>query len=190
MSDHALVEGLAGLASRVDALSHLTEGDDSRTLEEQEDRLAKLTLVAIALDMDATNAKYKDAVNRVQGAIDAIGDGDKRIRNVAVVISKVAKALDVAEKLITKLPGVRAHAPARPAVGRPQRLVARSIPAHAGGHRVLTVEAAQKEFEPACVYVNTASIGLPPRRVVDALDQAIDTWRSARAEAADYDALI
>jgi len=55
---------------------------------------------------------------------------------------------------------------------------------------VLTVEAAQKEFEPACVYVNTASIGLPPRRVVDALDQAIDTWRSGRAEAADYDALV
>jgi ABC-type transporter Mla subunit MlaD len=106
MSDHALVEGLAGLASRVDTLSHLTEGDDSRTLEEQEDRLAKLTLVAIALDMDATNAKYKDAVSRVQGAIDAIGDGDKRIRNVAQVISKVAKALDVAEKLVTKLAGV------------------------------------------------------------------------------------
>ena len=106
MSDHALVEGLAGLASRVDALSHLTEGDDSRTLEEQEDRLAKLTLVAIALDMDATNSKKKDPFNRLQVAIDAIRDGDKRIRNVAVVISKVAKALDVAEKLITKLAGL------------------------------------------------------------------------------------
>ena len=35
-----------------------------------------------------------------------------------------------------------------------------------GGQRLLTVEAAQKEFEPSCVYVNTASIGLPPRRVV------------------------
>ena len=55
---------------------------------------------------------------------------------------------------------------------------------------MLTVEAAQKEFAPACVYVNTASIGLPPRRVVDALDQAIDTWRSGRAEAVDYDGLI
>jgi selenocysteine lyase/cysteine desulfurase len=55
---------------------------------------------------------------------------------------------------------------------------------------MLTVQAAQKEFEPACVYVNTASIGLPPRRVVDALDQSIDTWRSGRAEAADYDALV
>jgi hypothetical protein len=106
MSDHALVEGLAGLASRVDSLSHLTEGDESRTLEDQEDRLAKLTLVAIALDMDATNAKYRDAVNRVQAAIDAIGDADTKIQNVAKIISRVAKALDVAEKLLTKLAGV------------------------------------------------------------------------------------
>ena len=106
MSDHALVEGLAGLASRVDTLSHLTGGDQSRTLEDQEDRLAKLTLVAIALDMDAANAKYKDAVSRVQDAIDTIGDGDKKIKNVARVISKVAKALDVAEKLVAKLAGV------------------------------------------------------------------------------------
>jgi selenocysteine lyase/cysteine desulfurase len=55
---------------------------------------------------------------------------------------------------------------------------------------VLTIEAAQKEFEPACVYVNTASIGLPPRRVTRALDEAIDVWRSGRAEAADYDAIV
>jgi selenocysteine lyase/cysteine desulfurase len=52
------------------------------------------------------------------------------------------------------------------------------------------LEAAQKEFEPAGVYVNTASIGLPPQRVVDALDQAIDVWRTGRAEAADYDELV
>jgi ABC-type transporter Mla subunit MlaD len=106
MSDHALVEGLAGLASRVDSLSHLTSGDQSRTLEDQEDRLTKLTLVAIALDMDATNARYRDAVKRVQTAIDAIGDADHRIENVAQVISRVAKALDVTEKLITKLAGL------------------------------------------------------------------------------------
>jgi selenocysteine lyase/cysteine desulfurase len=52
------------------------------------------------------------------------------------------------------------------------------------------VEAAQKEFEPACVYVNTASIGLPPRRVVATLNEAIETWRAGRAEAVDYDALV
>jgi selenocysteine lyase/cysteine desulfurase len=54
----------------------------------------------------------------------------------------------------------------------------------------LSLQAAQKEFEPSCVYVNTASIGLPPRRTVDALSDAIETWRSGRAEAAGYDDLI
>src|SRR5256885_14812869 len=106
MSDHALVEGLAGLASRVDTLSHLTAGDQSRTLEDQEDRLAKLTLVAIALDMGATNAKYRDAVNRVQAANDAIRDADTKIQDVARIISRLAQAPDVAEKLLTKLPRV------------------------------------------------------------------------------------
>src|SRR3989442_4987300 len=103
MSDHALVEGLAGLASRVDSLSHLTEGAESRTLEDQEDRLAKLTLVAIALDMDATNAKYPNAVNRVQAAIDGIGDADTQIQNVAQIIFSLAHALDVAAKRPTEL---------------------------------------------------------------------------------------
>ena len=55
---------------------------------------------------------------------------------------------------------------------------------------MLTVEAAQKEFEPTCVYVNTASIGLPPGRVIEAVDEALDTWRAGRAEAAGYDALV
>jgi len=102
MSDHALAEGLAGLASRVDSLSHLTAGDHSRTLEDQEDRLTKLALVAIVQDMYATNAKYRNAVARVQAAIDAIGAADKKIENVAQVVTRIAKALDVAEKLLTK----------------------------------------------------------------------------------------
>jgi selenocysteine lyase/cysteine desulfurase len=55
---------------------------------------------------------------------------------------------------------------------------------------VLTLQAAQKEFEPTGVYVNTASIGLPPRRAVEAFDDAIETWRTGRAEAAEYDQLI
>ncbi len=55
---------------------------------------------------------------------------------------------------------------------------------------MLTLDAAQKEFEPAGIYVNTATIGLPPRRAVAALDEAIGTWRTGRAEAAGYDELI
>jgi selenocysteine lyase/cysteine desulfurase len=55
---------------------------------------------------------------------------------------------------------------------------------------VLSLHAAQKEFTPDVVYVNTASIGLPARRTTDALDEALHTWRSGRAEAAGYDELI
>ena len=49
---------------------------------------------------------------------------------------------------------------------------------------------AQEEFEPTGIYVNTASIGLPPRRTVDALNEAIGTWGAGRAEAAGYDELV
>ena len=52
------------------------------------------------------------------------------------------------------------------------------------------LEDARKEFEAENVYVNTASIGLPPRRALDALAGAIDTWRTGRAEAAAYDAVV
>ena len=55
---------------------------------------------------------------------------------------------------------------------------------------MLSLDAAQKDFDPEGVYVNTASIGLPSGRTVRALDAAIETWRSGRAEAADYDVLI
>src|SRR5215470_12205655 len=55
---------------------------------------------------------------------------------------------------------------------------------------MLSLDLARKEFEPAGVYVNTASIGVPPRRVVDALHEAIETWRTGRAEAAGYDVLV
>jgi selenocysteine lyase/cysteine desulfurase len=54
----------------------------------------------------------------------------------------------------------------------------------------MTLAAAQQEFEPECVYVNTASIGLPPRRALTALAAAIDTWRTGRAEARDYDGIV
>ena len=54
----------------------------------------------------------------------------------------------------------------------------------------LSLAAARREFEPENVYVNTASIGLPPRRALDALAGALETWRTGRAEAAAYDATI
>src|SRR5262249_52739494 len=54
----------------------------------------------------------------------------------------------------------------------------------------LSLTAARREFEPENVYVNTASIGLPPRRALDAVAGALDGWRTGRGEAAAYDAAI
>ena len=55
---------------------------------------------------------------------------------------------------------------------------------------MLSVADAQKEFEPTGIYLNTASIGLPPRRGIVALNEAIEIWRTGRADAAGYDGLI
>jgi selenocysteine lyase/cysteine desulfurase len=55
---------------------------------------------------------------------------------------------------------------------------------------LVSLDIAQKEFEPTDIYVNTASIGLPPRRAVEAVHAAIQIWRTGRAEAADYDSVV
>ena len=55
---------------------------------------------------------------------------------------------------------------------------------------MLSLHDAQKEFEPSRLYVNTASIGLPPRCAVTALSDAVELWRTGRAEAAGYDAMV
>ena len=58
------------------------------------------------------------------------------------------------------------------------------------GKQGRSVADAQKEFRSSRVYVNTASIGLPPRRAVTALHDAIEAWATGRAEAAGYDERI
>jgi selenocysteine lyase/cysteine desulfurase len=44
----------------------------------------------------------------------------------------------------------------------------------------LTIAAAQGLWEPAGTYLNTASFGLPPRPAWDALQAALDDWRTGR----------
>jgi len=55
------------------------------------------------------------------------------------------------------------------------------------GANVLTVEAAQREFSPDVIFLNTATLGLPPRRTLDALRAALDVWASGRANPVAYD---
>lgn len=47
-----------------------------------------------------------------------------------------------------------------------------------------------QQFPGSAAYLNTASIGLPPQRSVDALRAAIDKWQAGRAEAPEYDPVV
>ncbi len=51
----------------------------------------------------------------------------------------------------------------------------------------LRVAAAQAEFDAGVTYLNTASLGLPPRRSLVALQQALNDWREGHANPSDYD---
>ena len=48
--------------------------------------------------------------------------------------------------------------------------------------------AAHEEFQAEGVYLNTASLGLPPRAAVRALQEALANWQRGHASPADYDA--
>jgi selenocysteine lyase/cysteine desulfurase len=50
--------------------------------------------------------------------------------------------------------------------------------------------AAQAEFSAEVTYLNTASIGLPPRRGLQALQTVLGQWRGGTASAPDYDAPV
>jgi selenocysteine lyase/cysteine desulfurase len=49
---------------------------------------------------------------------------------------------------------------------------------------------AQDEFEADGTYLDTATLGLPPRRTVVALDRTLDEWRRGRADARRFDTAV
>ncbi len=100
---HDLAEKTTGLASRVNNLAVLQTGDNSRVLLEQQDRLAKLALVAIVKDLDAEADEYKAAVKGLDDAIAFIGEAEKDIQDIAKAIRLVKKAVDLVAKAVTKL---------------------------------------------------------------------------------------
>jgi selenocysteine lyase/cysteine desulfurase len=53
--------------------------------------------------------------------------------------------------------------------------------------QTLAVSSAQEEFSAEVVYLNTASLGLPPRRGLVAVQEALEQWRAGRANPPDYD---
>ena len=50
--------------------------------------------------------------------------------------------------------------------------------------------AATAEFSAEVVYLDTASLGLPPRRSLDALQEALGQWRTGRSSPPDFDAPV
>lgn len=57
-----------------------------------------------------------------------------------------------------------------------------------GADAASRLAAARAEFDPAVVYLNTASLGLPPRRSLTALQDVLAQWSAGRASPPDYDA--
>ncbi len=52
------------------------------------------------------------------------------------------------------------------------------------------IVAAQDEFSPAVTYLNTATLGLPPRRTLMAVEAAMDDWRRGTADAVGFDEAV
>ncbi|MFA9431059.1 aminotransferase class V-fold PLP-dependent enzyme [Egicoccus sp. AB-alg2] len=52
------------------------------------------------------------------------------------------------------------------------------------------VAAAREEFAPDVVYLNSASLGLPPRRTLAALERTLDEWRRGTVEAPGFDTVV
>ncbi len=56
-------------------------------------------------------------------------------------------------------------------------------------HRA-ALEAARGEFAPDVIFLNSATLGLPPRRSLVALRDALDEWSSGRTHAPAYDLVV
>lgn len=54
----------------------------------------------------------------------------------------------------------------------------------------MDLEEAQREFAPTGTYLNTATVGLPPRSALTALQHALEEWRDGVVDALAYDATV
>jgi selenocysteine lyase/cysteine desulfurase len=52
------------------------------------------------------------------------------------------------------------------------------------------IAAAQEEFSSDVAYLNTATLGLAPRRTLAAVETSLDAWRRGTADAAGFDAVV
>ena len=54
----------------------------------------------------------------------------------------------------------------------------------------ISIAAAQEEFEPEVTYLNTATLGLPPRRTLRAVAAALEEWRRGVTDAVAFDEVV
>ncbi len=94
---HELVEKTAGLASRVNNLAVLHTGKHSRQLLELQDRLAKLTLLAIVKELNAEHDAFQAAIAGINAAIDLIGDANQKLKKINEAIHVIAQTIDSIE---------------------------------------------------------------------------------------------
>lgn len=63
-------------------------------------------------------------------------------------------------------------------------------PQHAPDGEADGIAVAQEEFSPEVTYLNTASLGLAPRRTLAAVETALDAWRRGVSDAAAFDEVV
>jgi kynureninase len=56
--------------------------------------------------------------------------------------------------------------------------------------RTMATRSVSDEFTADGVYLNTATMGLPPRRAVDALHAVLDRWHRGLSDATEFDAAV
>jgi hypothetical protein len=100
MDSHTIAEMTSGLASRVNNLAVQTTGADSRKLLFQQDQLAKLAMAAIVQDLNAGQADYQDAVNKLTAAIAQVNASLKKAAKVAETVELVAQAIAAVGKIL------------------------------------------------------------------------------------------
>jgi hypothetical protein len=98
--DHALVEQLAGLSSRIKSLRVSYNDAESKKLMDLQDKLVSLFNDAMERDMQADNEQYQSAVNQLSQAITIIGEGNEKVDKIEEIINVVTKAIDLAGKAI------------------------------------------------------------------------------------------
>ena len=54
----------------------------------------------------------------------------------------------------------------------------------------MDLEQARAEFAPTVTYLNTATMGLPPRATTAALDRTLQEWRDGTADGPSFDASL